>query len=66
MNWAEVDPAEYIMVCHDCQQATGDYYMTTAEIWAEYGCGRGFLCLACLRQRMGLSWEQLDLFDPAR
>ena len=51
------------MICHDCQNATDDYYMTTPEIWAEYGCGYGFLCLDCLRKRMGVAWQQLDLFE---
>lgn len=45
------------MICEDCKKDTnvpgGDYYMVTNTLWAEYGAGRGFLCLDCLQTRVG-------------
>lgn len=43
-------------LCRDCgihTGVTGEYYMVRDELWDEFGCGHGMLCIACLEQRMG-------------
>jgi hypothetical protein len=54
---------ERLWFCHDCRTPQPGSYRTTDEVWAEYGCGPGVLCLPCLDKRMGLAWQQLDLFE---
>lgn len=52
--------------CVDCEVHTGvvgDYYMIHKHLWAEFGCGDGMLCIACLERRMGRILTPSDFTD---
>jgi hypothetical protein len=55
----------YPAPCADCGIETirafsADFYMVQHELWGQYGVPAGFLCLACLEQRMGRNLEIED------
>ena len=43
----------HVPLCEDCESDEFKYFMVQDEIWKEFGCGEGLLCLECLEKRAG-------------
>lgn len=50
--------------CKDCKVDTQlEYYMVHDELWEEYGCDLGVLCVGCLENRMNRQLTPADFTD---
>jgi|SRR6516162_9561785 hypothetical protein len=53
--------ATYMFDCNDCGISTfNEYYLVLENIWDNYGCGDGMLCIGCLEKRIGRKLRTTD------